>query len=93
MNMISIRATGVNLVIKRNSHQQFEKDEALDHTWPLCFANEMKMGNIKTNTSLWVSSRKIKDLLHVSLWNNLEKNIVIQGQIAIPEASSPGKGK
>jgi hypothetical protein len=28
------------------------------------FAKEMKMGNIKTNTSLWVSSRKIKDLLH-----------------------------
>ena len=30
--MISTRATEVNLVIKRNSHQQFEKDEALDHT-------------------------------------------------------------
>jgi hypothetical protein len=30
-NIISIRATGVNLVIKRNSHQQFENDEALDH--------------------------------------------------------------
>jgi hypothetical protein len=56
--MISIRATGVNLVIKRNSHQQFEKDEALDHTWPLCFAKERKMGNIKTNTSLWVSVEK-----------------------------------
>jgi hypothetical protein len=35
------------------------------------------MGSIKTNTSLLVSSRKIKDLLHVSFWNNLEKNIVI----------------
>jgi hypothetical protein len=30
-NIISIRATGVNLVIKRNSHHQFENDEALDH--------------------------------------------------------------
>ena len=29
--MISIRATEVDLVIKRNSHQQCEKDEALDH--------------------------------------------------------------
>ena len=28
------------------------------------FRKELKMGNIKTNTSLWVSSRKIKDLLH-----------------------------
>jgi hypothetical protein len=49
----------------------------------LCFAKEMKMGNIKTNTSLLVSSRKIKDRLHVSLWNNLEKNIVIQVRIVI----------
>jgi hypothetical protein len=72
-SMISIRATEVNLVIKKNSHQQFEKDEALDHIWPLCFAKEMRTGNIKTNTSLWVSSRKIKDLLNISLWNNLEK--------------------
>jgi hypothetical protein len=31
-----------------------------------------------------VSSRKIKDLLNISLWNNLEKNI-IQGKTAIPE--------
>jgi hypothetical protein len=31
ISMISIRATEVNLVIKKNSHQQFEKDEALDH--------------------------------------------------------------
>jgi hypothetical protein len=30
--------------------------------------------------------------LNKSLWNNLEKNI-IQGQTAIPEAGSPGKGK
>jgi hypothetical protein len=29
--MISIRATEVNLEIKKNSHQQFEKDDALDH--------------------------------------------------------------
>ena len=29
--MISIRATEVNLVIKKNSHQQFEKDEPLNH--------------------------------------------------------------
>ena len=36
-NIISIRATGVNLVIKRNSNTKFGKDEALDHTWPLCF--------------------------------------------------------
>jgi hypothetical protein len=28
---------------------------------------------IKTNTSLWVSSQKIKNLLNISLWNNLEK--------------------
>jgi hypothetical protein len=33
----------------------------------------MRTGNIKTNTSLWVSRRKIKDLLNISLWNNLEK--------------------
>jgi hypothetical protein len=31
ISMISIRATEVNLVIKKSSHQQFEKDEALDH--------------------------------------------------------------
>ena len=33
-NIISIRATGVNLVIKRNSNcnkKKFGKDEALDH--------------------------------------------------------------
>jgi hypothetical protein len=30
-NIISIRATGVNLVIKRNSNTKFGKDEALDH--------------------------------------------------------------
>jgi hypothetical protein len=47
------------------------------------FNKQMKMGNIKTNTSLLVSSRKIKDRLHVSLWNNLEKNIVIQVRIVI----------
>ena len=39
-SMISIRATEVNLVIKTNSHQQFEKDEGLDHIWPLCFAKK-----------------------------------------------------
>jgi hypothetical protein len=39
-SMISIRATEVNLVIKKNSHQQFEKDEALDHIWSLCFTKK-----------------------------------------------------
>jgi hypothetical protein len=33
---------------------------------------------IKTNTSLWVSSQKIKDLLNMSLWNNLEKKILFR---------------
>ena len=44
------------------------------------------------NTSLWVSSRKIKDLLHSTLFGIIQKkNICVQGQIAIPEANSPGK--
>jgi hypothetical protein len=34
---------------------------------------KMMTGNIKRNTSLWVSSRKIKDLLNIFLWNNLEQ--------------------
>jgi len=50
------------------------------------FAKEMKMGDIKTNTSPWVSSPKIKDLCAQYLSGNyLEKNNCIQGQIAIPE--------
>jgi len=40
----------------------------------------MKTGNIKTNTSLWVGSRKIKDLLNVSLWNNLENILLFRGR-------------
>jgi hypothetical protein len=49
-------------------------------------AKEMKMGDIKTNTSPWVSSRKIKDLCTKYLSGNyLEKNNCIQGQISIPE--------
>jgi len=36
-NIISLRAAGVILVIKRNSNKKFGKDEALDHIWPLCF--------------------------------------------------------
>jgi hypothetical protein len=52
------------------------------------------MGKIKTNTSSWLSSRKIKYLLcTVSLWNYLEKHIFIQGQTAIPEDNSSGKSK
>jgi len=46
----------------------------------------MKMGDIKTNTSPWVSSRKIKDLCAQYLSGNyLENNIFIQGQIVIFE--------
>ena len=77
-NIISIRATGVILVIKRNSNKNSGRMKLLTIFDHRVFAKEMKMGNIKTNTSLRVSSRKKKDLR-----NYLEKNIVIQLTVVI----------
>jgi hypothetical protein len=53
------------------------------------FAKEMKMGNIK-NEYLTLGLQ-LKNKGSFAFWDYLEKNIVIQGQTAIPEASSPGK--
>ena len=48
------------------------------------FAIEMKMGDIKTNTSPWVFSRQINDLCaHYLSGNYLETNIFIQVSIVI----------
>lgn len=47
---------------------------------------------IKTNTSLWVSSQKINDLLNIYFWNNLEKKYYSWAD-RHSWASSPGRSK
>jgi acyl CoA:acetate/3-ketoacid CoA transferase alpha subunit len=45
----------------------------------------MKMGDIKTNASPWVSNRKIKDLCAQYLSGNYLEKKIIQGQTVIFE--------
>ena len=67
-SMISIRATEVNLVIKKNSHQQFEKDEALDHIWSLCFTKKNEDGKHKNEYfTLGLQTKNKGSFEHISL--------------------------
>ena len=79
-NIISIRATEVNLVIKKiviNNSKRMKLSTIFDHC---VFAKEMKMGNIQIEYFTLGLQSKNKGSFAQYLWNYLEKILLIRGR-------------